>query len=170
MPRTVGKWVAQTSMRLQPRIVTYRVPLGYDGDTYYSAPATTYYRSAPLPPAPAIPPAPPASKTNVNRTPTNGGRPASPAAPEKKTEGTTPADQKPTVPPPEEKKTNGTPPAADAAKPAEGTPKPAEGEKKEPIRAIPGADADESCRRPEARGSRQFGENGQRRPPRLIGK
>jgi hypothetical protein len=39
VPKTVAKWVAYTSTRLVPRIVTMRVPIGTT--TYYSAPIVT---------------------------------------------------------------------------------------------------------------------------------
>src|SRR5207247_1835248 len=39
VPRTVGKWVAYTSMRLQPRIVTMRVPLVPAIETIMESPA-----------------------------------------------------------------------------------------------------------------------------------
>jgi len=65
VPRTVGKWVAYTSMRLQPRIVTMRVPLVPAVEAVVEAPAYV------APPAPAMPVVPPGT-TSVRRLPTNG--------------------------------------------------------------------------------------------------
>jgi hypothetical protein len=43
VPRTVGKWVAYQSTRLQPRIVTMRVPIGGYDSMIYEGPTTSYY-------------------------------------------------------------------------------------------------------------------------------
>ena len=50
VPRTVGKWVAYTSMRLQPRIVTMRVPLVPAVEAVVEAPA---YVAPPRPRCPS---------------------------------------------------------------------------------------------------------------------
>jgi hypothetical protein len=80
VPRTVGKWVAYQTTRVQPRIVTMRVPIGGYDSTIYEGPTTRYYYGAPIQGAPiqgapiqGTPiQAPPASSQRVLRTPANG--------------------------------------------------------------------------------------------------
>src|SRR5204863_5885560 len=62
VPRTVGKWVAYQSTRLQPRIVTMRVPLG----GVYTAPVLTAPPVIPASPRPTA--APPAQKSVIGGT------------------------------------------------------------------------------------------------------
>jgi hypothetical protein len=138
VPRTVGKWVQQTSMRLQPRIETYRVQLGvaYDSPVYSAPPGTTYYRSSqPVPaagtpvPAGAIP-VPADSKPSVLKKPlTNGTTPpanptkaAAPATDPAKTQAPDDPDKNPgaSARKPEEGRINvATPAAKPEEKPAE---------------------------------------------------
>src|SRR5207247_4261990 len=52
VPRHVGKWVAYTSMRLQPRIVTMRVPLVPAVETVIAGPPAYVAPAAPAAPPP----------------------------------------------------------------------------------------------------------------------
>jgi len=119
VPRTVGKWVAYQSTRLQPRVVTMRVPLGPVIEApIYSAPVV---RTAPaVSPAPAISPAPPrvtapqpaqkpaTSGSGAQVQPQNGSKAKSPSGSGSSTSGSstsekpeesqpTPADRPPSL-------------------------------------------------------------------------
>jgi hypothetical protein len=64
VPRTVSKLVPYQTTRLQPRIVTMRVPIGGYETSIYEGPTTRYYYGTPVQAVPAAP-----SKQSVLRSP-----------------------------------------------------------------------------------------------------